>query len=135
MRKAVFTFELGPERNEAVLAALRPEASREIPRAQASVRLEGGRLHLEISAEDSASLRAAVNSYLRWVNVAAEAADAGARAKNGKDASSGEKAPAGNTAKGRNAPKRDGARMKSGARRRVKAEKIMGAPRGRARGK
>jgi KEOPS complex subunit Pcc1 len=81
LRKAVFTFELGPEKNKAVLAALRPEASREIPRATAKVRLEGGRLLLEISSEDSASLRAAVNSYLRWVKVAAEAPEAGENAQ------------------------------------------------------
>lgn len=98
MRKAVFTFELGPEKNRAVLAALRPEASREIPRAAAKVRVEGGRLLLEIISEDSASLRAAVNSYLRWVKVAAEAAGAGENARAEKN----ERAP----------PKRAGAKRK-----------------------
>ena len=81
MRKAVFTFELGASRNRAVLAALGPEASRDVPRATAIVRVDGPRLHLEISADDSASLRAAVNSYLRWVKLAAGAARAGSEAR------------------------------------------------------
>jgi KEOPS complex subunit Pcc1 len=84
LRKEVFTFELGPQRNRAVLAALGPEASRDVPRAAASVSAEGPRLRLEITAEDSASLRAAVNSYLRWVKLAAGAAEAGAAASGGK---------------------------------------------------
>ena len=81
MRKAVFTFELGTSRNRAVLAALGPEASRDVPRATAIVRVDGPRLHLEITADDSASLRAAVNSYLRWVKLAAGAAKAGSDAR------------------------------------------------------
>jgi len=80
MQKAVLSFELGPARNEAVLAALKPEISREIPRSTARVWLEKELLFLEVKAEDSVSLRAAVNSYLRWVKVAADAADAGAKA-------------------------------------------------------
>ena len=71
--RAVFTFELGSERNEAVLRALGPELAHEIPRARARAWREGGLLRLEITAQDPASLRAAVNSYLRWVRVAAEA--------------------------------------------------------------
>lgn len=81
MRKAVFTFELGTPQNRAVLAALGPEASRDIPRATARVSADGPVLKLEITAEDSASLRAAVNSYLRWVKLASGAAQAGSEAR------------------------------------------------------
>jgi KEOPS complex subunit Pcc1 len=81
LRKAVFTFELGAPGNRAVLAALGPEASRDVPRATAIVLVDGPRLHLEITADDSASLRAAVNSYLRWVKLAAGAAAAGTDAR------------------------------------------------------
>jgi KEOPS complex subunit Pcc1 len=77
MHKAVFSFELGKDKNVAVMAALKPESSRELPRAQAKVWTEGKTLHLEIDAEDAVSLRAAVNSYLRWVKVAADASAAG----------------------------------------------------------
>jgi len=81
LRKAVFTFELGTPQNRAVLAALGPEASRDIPRATARVSADGPVLKLEITAEDSASLRAAVNSYLRWVKLASGAAQAGSEAR------------------------------------------------------
>lgn len=77
MQKAVFSFELGKDKNVAVMAALKPESSRELPRAQAKVWTEGNTLHLEIQAEDAVSLRAAVNSYLRWVKVASDASVAG----------------------------------------------------------
>ncbi len=77
MHKAVFSFELGKNRNLAVMAALKPESSRELPRAQARVWTEKETLRLEIRAEDAVSLRAAVNSYLRWVKVAADASVAG----------------------------------------------------------
>ena len=80
MQKAAFSFELGEDKNIAVLAALEPEVSRELPRARAKVWTEGKTLHLEIEAEDAISMRAAVNSYLRWVKVAA---DASAAAKDG----------------------------------------------------
>jgi KEOPS complex subunit Pcc1 len=79
-QRAVFSFDLGKVKNEAVLAALKPEVAREIPRSRARVWQQDSLLYLEVKAEDSASLRAAVNSYLRWVKVAAEAAEAGAKA-------------------------------------------------------
>jgi tRNA threonylcarbamoyladenosine modification (KEOPS) complex Pcc1 subunit len=96
MQKAVLSFELGPAKNEAVLAALKPEISREMPRSTARVWLEKGLLFLEVKAEDSVSLRASVNSYLRWVKVAADAADAGTKAvgrTNSKNSASKSKAP------------------------------------------
>ena len=79
-QRAVFSFDLGKVKNEAVLAALKPEVARELPRARARVWQQDSLLYLEVKAEDSASLRAAVNSYLRWVKVAAEAAEVGAKA-------------------------------------------------------
>ncbi len=77
LQKAIFSFELGKDRNIAVMAALEPEVSRELPRARAKVWTEGKTLQLEIQAEDAISLRAAVNSYLRWVKVAADASAVG----------------------------------------------------------
>ena len=118
MRKAVFTFELGTPGNRAVLAALGPEASRDVPRACARVSADGPVLRLEITAEDSSSLRAAVNSYLRWVKLAAGAAHAGSEARE------------------------QGTAVKKGAARKSKVAikasvtgKKNGAPRGRALGK
>ena len=60
----------GPEA-AVIRDALSPEAGRDVPKAR--VRLSGGRrrLTIRIDAEDTSSLRAAVNSYLRWADVAA----------------------------------------------------------------
>jgi len=63
--------------------ALRPEAGREIPRAQVSVHGEGDRVVIDVEVhgegdrvvidvetDDTPALRAALNSYLRWAQVA-----------------------------------------------------------------
>jgi KEOPS complex subunit Pcc1 len=51
--------------------ALAPEAGREIPRTRVEVSGRGRALTLRIDAEDTGALRAALNSYLRWADVAA----------------------------------------------------------------
>jgi tRNA threonylcarbamoyladenosine modification (KEOPS) complex Pcc1 subunit len=56
----------------AVLAALAPEAGREVPRADATVSAEGDKIVIDVRAEDAAALRAALNSYLRWASLALE---------------------------------------------------------------
>jgi KEOPS complex subunit Pcc1 len=68
MRRATITFD-GPEA-AIVHDALRPEAGRDVPKARVSMRAKGDRLTLGIEAEDTGALRAAVNSYLRWADVA-----------------------------------------------------------------
>ena len=66
--RATVTYE-GP--GAAVLrASLAPEAGREIPRSRVSVRGAGGVAEVVVDAEDSSALRAALNSYLRWAQVA-----------------------------------------------------------------
>jgi len=59
--------------------ALRPEASREVPRAHAALRRGNERsLELTISARDSGAMRAALNTYLGWIHLSlatARAAD------------------------------------------------------------
>jgi len=59
--------------------SLRPEASREVPRARAElVRGTGNAIELTIFARDSGAMRAALNTYLGWVHLAlatARAAD------------------------------------------------------------
>ena len=51
--------------------ALSPEAGREIPGTRVRVSGRGKTVTLLIEAEDAGALRAAVNSYLRWADVAA----------------------------------------------------------------
>ena len=54
--------------------ALGPEAAREVPRSTARVRrAPGDRLEIEISAQDSGAMRAALNTYLGWIHLAIQA--------------------------------------------------------------
>ena len=51
--------------------ALRPEAAREVPRAHADVRHPSAELvEITLSARDTGSVRAAMNTYLGWVHLA-----------------------------------------------------------------
>ncbi|HUL38996.1 MAG TPA: KEOPS complex subunit Pcc1 [Methanomassiliicoccales archaeon] len=53
-----------------VFGAISPEAGREIPRTKVQADLEGDRMVLRIEARDLPALRAALNSYLRWIKIA-----------------------------------------------------------------
>ncbi|MGQ0797542.1 MAG: KEOPS complex subunit Pcc1 [Methanobacteriota archaeon] len=68
-RRATITLE-GPEA-DVVRRALAPESGRDVPKARVGLRGGGRRLTLTIDADDTSALRAAVNSYLRWADVAA----------------------------------------------------------------
>lgn len=72
LHEATFRFSTSRARN--ILAALGPELSEEVnPRSQTRCWLEGEEtLVLTIEAQDIASLRAALNMFLRLVNVADE---------------------------------------------------------------
>jgi len=52
--------------------ALRVEAGREIPRTEVKIEWFQGKLKMKIRAEDLHALRAALNSYLRWINLGYE---------------------------------------------------------------
>jgi len=69
MRRATIVLS-GPDAG-VVYRSLRPEAGRDVPRARISMHAERNRLTLTIDADDTGALRAAVNSYLRWADVAA----------------------------------------------------------------
>jgi len=69
MRRATIVLS-GPDAG-VVYEALRPEAGRDVPKARVSMRSARNRLTLTIDADDTSALRAAVNSYLRWADVAA----------------------------------------------------------------
>ena len=69
MRRATIVL-YGPEA-VVVYQALRPETGRDVPKARVSMRSARNRLTLTIDADDTSALRAAVNSYLRWADVAA----------------------------------------------------------------
>jgi len=59
-----------PEVAAWLAAALAPEAAREVPRASASVAAASDRsVDLAISAADAGAMRAALNTYLGWVEL------------------------------------------------------------------
>ena len=65
-----FSFQ-DPREAEAVLQAIKPEE--ELPpsaKCKASIKRRKNVLCLQIEAEDTAALRAAVNSFIRWTIVA-----------------------------------------------------------------
>lgn len=51
--------------------ALAPEAAREVPRARATVGLLSDReLEIRVEASDAGAMRAALNTYLGWIDLA-----------------------------------------------------------------
>ena len=64
----------GP-RADRLARALAPEATREVPRAQSTVARRGGRtVEIVVRAQDTGALRAAVNTFLGWVQLEADTA-------------------------------------------------------------
>jgi len=70
------TAELSLETSHAkiVSGALSPELTDRIPRTKVLVESDDRHVVVRIEAEDHNSLRAALNSYIRWMNVAEEMA-------------------------------------------------------------
>lgn len=58
-----------------VAGALSPELSERIPRTKVSVEKREHEVLVCIEADDQTALRAALNSYIRWANVAEETAE------------------------------------------------------------
>ena len=54
------------------MGALSPEVGREIPRSQVRLTRDGEDIILDVEATDLGALRAALNSYLRWIEVSEE---------------------------------------------------------------
>ena len=55
--------------SEEIYKALKVEAGREIPRTKVNI-VSNENLEIIIDADDSHALRAALNSYLRWIELA-----------------------------------------------------------------
>lgn len=63
------------EHAEVVRRALSPELAEKIPRTKVKVSGDEGEVVIEMEADDLTALRAALNSYIRWGNVAEETAE------------------------------------------------------------
>lgn len=68
------TLIVRTEHAEVVRRALSPELTENIPRTRVKVAGGAGEVVIKIWADDLAALRAALNSYIRWGNVAEETA-------------------------------------------------------------
>ena len=55
---------------EVVARTLAPEAGRDVPRSRVEIASVKGSVTITVDAEDVAAMRAALNSYLRWADVA-----------------------------------------------------------------
>lgn len=65
--------------------ALGPEATREVPRSRATLaRPDPRTIALEVFADDTGALRAALNAYLGWIRLALEAEGVAGRASGGR---------------------------------------------------
>ncbi len=77
MHRAEFFFPAPREIANALHGALSPETRADVPKTAGRVTLVDDGLRVEIEAEDVSSLRAGVNSWLRWVDAAQKAARIG----------------------------------------------------------
>jgi len=69
--RAQFIFHFpSPKDASIVVAALSPEITHKIPKSTVSFSVEDKKLTLTIETDDVSSLRAASNSYLRWIQTA-----------------------------------------------------------------
>ena len=71
MKSASFIFNFDSEKEAKIIAeTLHPEIKHKIPKTNVDISLSGSKFSLHIDAKDLSSLRAACNSYLRWINTA-----------------------------------------------------------------
>ena len=70
-KKASFIFNFDTNKEAKLVAeSLSPEVKHKIPKANVEIFLSKNILSLKIESEDVSTLRAACNSYIRWINTA-----------------------------------------------------------------
>jgi tRNA threonylcarbamoyladenosine modification (KEOPS) complex Pcc1 subunit len=77
MHRAAIELRYRPPIALAVEGALSPESTSEVPKTSGRTTRTGETVRVELTAEDLSSLRAALNSYLRWADAAERAAKLG----------------------------------------------------------
>jgi len=71
MKSAKFIFNFDSNKEAKIIAeSLTPEIKHKIPKTNIEISISGNKISLQINAKDLSSLRAACNSYLRWINTA-----------------------------------------------------------------
>ena len=71
MDRAEFNFDFGRGACT-IYRALLPETEEPFPKSRVALSVDGEILHLNVDADDTAALRAALNTWLRLVKVACE---------------------------------------------------------------
>jgi KEOPS complex subunit Pcc1 len=66
------TLKVRSNHANTILASISPEAGREIPRTKVMAYAGPDQVVLKVEATDLAAMRAALNSYLRWMQIAEE---------------------------------------------------------------
>ena len=71
MKTARFVFNFDSSEDARIVSdSLNPEIKNKIPKTKVKVSLSGNTFSIDLEAKDVSSLRAACNSYLRWINTA-----------------------------------------------------------------
>jgi len=71
MKKANFTISFDSTSDlKVVVDSIIPEIKHKIPKTNVNISTSGKKLFLEVVSEDISSLRASINSYLRWIQTA-----------------------------------------------------------------
>ena len=71
MKKVCFVFDFDTAKEASIVAnSINPEIKNKIPKTKVKTKLSGKTFSITIEAKDLSSLRAAINSYLRWINTA-----------------------------------------------------------------
>jgi len=65
----IFTFK-SPHKAKLIATAISPEVKHKIPKTVVTLDISKNILSLNIESNDVPTLRAACNSYLRWINTA-----------------------------------------------------------------
>lgn len=71
MKSTRFIFNFDSEKEARIIAeTLNPEIKQKIPKTSVEISLSGSKISLYIESKELSSLRAACNSYLRWISTA-----------------------------------------------------------------
>ena len=68
-------FTLTEEKTRIIVNSLEPESTVQKERSETTVTAEGNKLRLRIEAQDLSALRAAVNTYFKWLVMCDELSD------------------------------------------------------------
>lgn len=73
MKSTEFTFDFDNEsKARMIYDAITPEVKHKIPKVKADASVSKNKVTLSLLSTDTSSLRAACNSYLRWIKTALE---------------------------------------------------------------